>query len=103
MKTTMLCTQLYLQMKLLFTKLTLLTDTTVVAWSDTNLYWVEEFHTHRPQPVNVWAVDVEHNIVGSFFIDNNLTFSQQLKLLHENIIPRIIGLLPNLVNPNTAN
>lgn len=58
-------------------------------WSDENPYAMRENHTQNPQKINVWAGILGLNVIGPFFIDENLDGSKYLSLLQDQIVPSI--------------
>ncbi|KAJ8935088.1 hypothetical protein NQ318_021242 [Aromia moschata] len=45
---------------------------------------MRELHTQNPEKVNVWAGIIGENIIGRFFIDDNLNGETYLALLQNN-------------------
>lgn len=64
-------------------------------WSDSNPRIMREQHTQYPEKLNVWAGILGNNIVGPFFLPNNLTGESYLDLLEDCIYPRIVEILEN--------
>lgn len=58
-------------------------------WSDNNPHWMRETHTQRPQKLNVWAGIIGDQVVGPFFIDNNLDGPSYLSLLRDELVPHL--------------
>lgn len=63
-------------------------------WSAENPHWIQEVHTQRPQKVNVWAGLVGNNIIGPFFIRENLNGNGYLNLLRNEVVPALATLFP---------
>jgi hypothetical protein len=56
-------------------------------WADRYPNWMEDVHTQHPQKINVWCGIIGRNIIGSFFIDGNLTSAKYLQVLQQQVIP----------------
>jgi hypothetical protein len=69
-------------------------------WADRNPHWMEEVHTHHPQKINVWCGIIGRNIIGSFFIDGNLTSAKYLQVLQQQVIPRLRQIFVNYEDIN---
>lgn len=67
-------------------------------WSDANPHWMRDSHTQWKQKINVWAGIFRHQIVGPFFFDENLTAERYLRLLQEEIVPALRGIVGNQFN-----
>lgn len=70
-------------------------------WSQENPHWMQEYHTQRPQKVNVWAGIVRNTIVGPYFFDENLTGALYLNFLQNKLIPDLTRLFPDIQIANT--
>ena len=56
-------------------------------WSDENPHWMRETHTQYPEKVNVWAGIFGNRIIGPYLIEYDLSVSQYLYLLENQIVP----------------
>lgn len=68
-----------------------------------NPRWMREFHIQRPQNINAWAGIIRDCIVGLFFFNGNVTGETYLTMLQEELIPTLVNLFPNNLNPNLFN
>lgn len=64
-------------------------------WAESDPHVMREFHTQRPQKLNVWCGILGDHIVGPFFIDGNLNSESYLELLREAVDPQITQILEN--------
>lgn len=64
-------------------------------WSQSNDHVFREYHTQYPEKINVWAGIYGDNIVGPFFIRENLTGDLYLRLLQDKVGPRLAELVPD--------
>ncbi|XP_066253418.1 uncharacterized protein [Euwallacea similis] len=55
-----------------------------------NLHLFREGHTQFPQKLNVWAGILGNEIIGPFFLEQNLTGQLYLNLLENEVNPRIL-------------
>lgn len=56
-------------------------------WCQENPHEYREAHTQRPQKRNVWAGILGNEIIGPFFIEDNLDGAKYLLMLHNEIVP----------------
>lgn len=61
-------------------------------WARENQHLYFPTRTQFPQKINVWAGMVGNNILGPFFLEDNLTAELYLQLLQERIVPAVNNL-----------
>jgi hypothetical protein len=69
-------------------------------WSSQNPRWYTEGHTQYQQKVNVWAGIIGNQILGPFFIEDNLTANSYLDFLRFELVPALAVLFPNELDPD---
>ncbi|EFN82646.1 hypothetical protein EAI_11103, partial [Harpegnathos saltator] len=62
-------------------------------WSDTNPHWIEETHTQYLQKVNVSVGILNNILIGSLFIDGNLTAIKYENMLRNEIVLAIQAIM----------
>lgn len=62
-------------------------------WAPENPHLGRESHTQYPQKINVWAGIFNDQIVGPFFIEDNLNGPLYLQLLQDAVVPRIVEII----------
>lgn len=58
-------------------------------WADDNPHWMREAHTQYPEKINVWAGIFRDQIIGPFFIEENLNRNNYHQLLLNEVVPAI--------------
>ena len=71
-------------------------------WDNENPHIFQEGHTQFPEKINVWAGIYGNEIIGPFFLEENLTGQLYLNLLENAIYPSIVQSLENQVDENGA-
>lgn len=70
-------------------------------WAKENPKWMREHHTQYPQKINVWAGIVRNRIIGPHFFEGNLDGSTYLQFLRGFLVPTLINLFPDRINPGS--
>lgn len=59
-------------------------------WANQNPHWVIESNHRQINQVMVWAGVIDHQIIGPYFYDENVTAESYLKMLGDFVIPEIL-------------
>lgn len=69
-------------------------------WATENPHWFTEYHTQKPQKVNVWCGILDGRVLGPYFFEETLTGERYLDFLQNDLIPTLITLYPDLEEPD---